>query len=235
MTPIPVLIVPILNRPDLLYEMLTSIDHKIDKVVIIDNGDVVPFIADANVRVIRPGHNLGVAASWNLGLKVTPKAPWWAIANFDLQWGKGDLARLVDRVDPQSATIYQMLGLAAFAITRYSLMSIGYFDENIHPAYDEDLDWTRRADLIGVPRVEVGFSGTHVGSATIHSDVALRAQNGLTHPANDRYYSEKWGGSKQGGETYTTPFNRHGHIGEWRLQPERLRAQAWDRPAVKET
>ena len=144
------------------------------------------------------------------------------------------LAKLAATVDPQAAAIYHMLGLAAFAITRYTLGAVGWFDENFHPAYDEDLDFTRRADLVGVPRVDVGFSGTHVGSATIHSDPSLRVQNGLSHTANDRYYSMKWGGAKQGGETYSTPFDRHGHVGEWRLDPERLRSQTWDRPVLIE-
>ena len=229
---IPVLVVPILNQPELLLKMLQSVNVPVGQVVIIDNGDVVPDILDDNVRVIRPGHNLGVGASWNLGMKVTPKAPWWFITNFDIEFGQADLRNLVNTVAPGAAAIYHMLGMAAFAITRHTLNAVGYFDENIHPAYDEDLDFARRADLAGLPRVESGFSGTHVGSATIHSDPVIRAQNGYTHGANDRYYAMKWGGPKQGGETYSTPFDRGGHVGEWRLDPERLRDQTWDRPVV---
>jgi hypothetical protein len=33
------------------------------------------------------------------------------------------------------------------------------------------------------------------------ADPMLRAINGMTHSANDRYYMVKWGGPKQGGET----------------------------------
>src|SRR6478609_1560237 len=95
---IPVLIVPILNQPELLYRMLKSIDHPVDRVVVIDNGDVVLDLSEdepwGQLRIVRPGHNLGVAASWNLGLRVTPQAPWWLIVNHDLEFGPGDLARL---------------------------------------------------------------------------------------------------------------------------------------------
>jgi len=199
-------------------------------VVVIDNGNVTDF---AGPRIIRPGHNLGVAASWNLGMKATPRAPWWLISNHDLEFGPGDLETLDNCVDPRSDTHYFMLGMAAFALTGYTLSKVGYFDENFHPAYDEDLDWDRRAKLVGCERIEVGFSGTHVGSATIHSDPSLRAQNGRTHSANDIYYARKWGGPKQGGERFSTPFNRGGHVGDWRLEPERLRSQAWT--AEKET
>jgi glycosyltransferase involved in cell wall biosynthesis len=227
---IPALIVPILNQPELLDAMLASIDHPIDKIIIIDNGDVVipSEINRANPsRIIKTGHNLGVAASWNLGMKVTPQAPWWLIVNHDLTFGAGDLARLEEAVNPGAAALYFMFGMSSFAITRHTLSAVGYFDENIHPAYDEDLDFARRSDLLELPRVETGFTGTHVGSATIHSDPSLRAQNGTTHMANDAYYTRKWGGQKQGGETFTTPFNKGGHIGDWRLDPERLRAQTW--------
>ena len=73
--------------------------------------------------------------------------------------------------------------------------------------------------------VEVGLS--HVGSATINANPRYREQNGRTHGANDDYYRVKWGGPKEGGETFTTPFNAGGHVGDWRLDPRRLRQQAW--------
>ena len=230
---IPALICPILNQPELLLAMLASIDHPIARVIIIDNGDVVdPYLGGRNlypfpIRVIAPGHNLGVAASWNLGIKATPLSDWWLIVNHDIAFGRGDLARLDGLVEPRAGAVYMMLGLAAFAITPPLLHTVGLFDEAIHPAYDEDLDFMRRADLAGCLRVEAGFTGTHVGSATIHSDPVLRAYNGRTHAANDAYYAAKWGGQKQGGETFSTPFNRGGHLGDWRSDIERLRNQAW--------
>lgn len=226
---IPVLGVPVLNRPELLREMLASIDHSIGEVVIIDNGNVVhDFEGTRRRRVIKPHHNLGVGASWNLIMQVTPWAPWWLIVNSDIEFRPGDLARLDEAVDPQSATIYHQLGFAAFAMTAIALERVGYFDENFHPAYDEDLDMSRRCELASVPRVNVDAGLRHVGSATIYGNERYRALNARTHPANDRYYERKWGGHKHGGETFSTPFNRGGHIGDWRLEPERLRDQAWE-------
>lgn len=208
--------------------MLASIDHDIDQRVIIDNGGLAPL-----EDVIRLPHNIGVAASWNLGIKVTPKAPYWLIVNDDIEFGPGDLARLEATVDPSAGAVYFMLGMAAFAITRHAVSAAGFADEAIHPAYDEDLDWHRRMKLAGVITVEVGFTGSHVGSATIMSDPELRRINGMTHSANDAYYARKWGGSKLGGETFETPFNRGGHLGDWRPDIEVLRRQAW--PRAKES
>lgn len=226
---IPTLIVPTLNRPDLLDKMLRSIDHPVAQTIVIDNGGRVGSLPVAPASLISLPHNIGVAASWNLGMKVTPKAPWWLIVNDDIEFGPGDLARLEATVDPGAAGIWFMLGMAAFAITRHTLNAVGWPDEAIHPAYNEDVDYARRIDLAGLPRCEVGFTGSHVGSATIMSDPVLRAINGQTHSANDDYYRRKWGGSKQGGETFATPFNRDGHLGDWRLDIETLRRQAWPR------
>jgi hypothetical protein len=231
---IPVLIVPILTQPELLDRMLASIDHPVEQIVIIDNGDVAMLLTSPIVdgkfvpmSTIWLPHNIGVAASWNLGIKVTPLSPWWLIVNHDIEFGPGDLARLEEQMNPAEAGVWLMNGLASFAITRHTINSVGFFDEAIHPAYDEDLDFMRRADLLGCPRHETGFTGKHVGSATIYSDPVLRMFNGNSHAANDRYYAAKWGGDKQGGETFTTPFNRGGHMGDWRLDLETLRSNAW--------
>jgi GT2 family glycosyltransferase len=232
---IPVIIVPILNQPEMIDRLLGSIDYPVERVVIIDNGGVVdPFIGGRRatpfpVHVINPGANLGVGASWNLGIKANVTAPWWLIVNHDIEFGPGDLALLDAEVEPRSATVYKMLGLAAFAITPPAIQMAGFCDENIHPAYNEDLDWERRMVLGGVIVRDVRFTGSHVGSATIGFDAVLRYQNGRTHPDNDRYYAAKWGGAKQGGETFETPFNRGGDVADWTLDIDRLRNNAWKR------
>jgi hypothetical protein len=225
---IPVLGIPILNRPDLLDALIDSIDERVDRTIVVDNGTIFDLYGSrTQLEVLQPHHNIGVSASWNLTMKVSPRAAWWLLVNNDITFGAGDLSRLVSAVDPAAEAIYHMLGYAAFVMTPAALAKVGYFDENFHPAYDEDLDMSRRAMLAGVPEIQVGFTGTHVGSATIYADQTLRMQNGRTHPANDAYYARKWGGPKDGGEVFATPFNQGGHVGDWRLEPERLRTQAW--------
>ena len=75
---IPVLIVPVLNRPELLHAMLDSIDHPVDKVVVIDNGDVVkslPYLEHVErAHLVKSPTNLGVPVSWNLGIRMLPFA-----------------------------------------------------------------------------------------------------------------------------------------------------------------
>lgn len=222
---IPVLGVPILNRPDLLLTMLRSIDVPVGRIVIIDNGDVVPDILDENVRVIRPGHNLGVGASWNLIVKTTPRAPWWVFANSDLEFVPGDLARLAEHM----VTVGGLALLGTFSVAGISaevFEKAGLFDENFAPAYYEDNDFDYRCRLAGVPMAGLPTGLRHHISSTLNSSPNYRRQNTQTFAANGVYYHEKWGGPPMG-EVYTTPFNRGGDPREWRLDVSRLAAQAW--------
>lgn len=231
---IPVLGVAILNQPELLDRLMASIDHPVDRLVVIDNGDVIdPFIGGHRMtpyraHVVKPGHNLGCAESWNLIIRANPLAPYWVITNHDIEFGPGDLARLEAAIEPRAAIVYHLLGFAAFAITPPAIHAAGWFDGGFINGYDEDVDYSRRCELAGVRRVEVGFSGSHVGSATIHSDPDLRRWNGISHGANDAYYREKWGGDKLGGETFSTPWNS-GRIQDTRPDINRLRDFTWPR------
>lgn len=231
---IPTMICPIINRPELLDRLLSSVDHPVERVVVIDNGGVVdPFIGGRHlmpyhVQVIQPGTNLGVAASWNLGIKASPLSAWWLIVNSDLEFGVGDLERLEQYVDSRSASLYKVNGFAAFAVTPPLIHEVGWFDEGFVLGYNDDLDFDRRVELAGLPRIEVGFTGQHVGSASIQADASLMMANAKSHPANDRYYAEKWGGPKQGGEKFSTPWDR-GDLRDTALDINRLREQIWPR------
>lgn len=105
---VPVLAVPVINRPDLLARCIASIDHAVARLVVIDNSPTggMADVVDANVPdcvadwfVTEPPANLGVAASWNLAIRTHPDAPWWCIANADTEFGPGDLARLAQEIE----------------------------------------------------------------------------------------------------------------------------------------
>ena len=89
-TAIPVLGIPILNRPDLLRRLLASLDHPVETLAIVDNS-VASGLSDTDelsrllaqlerqppagigrVRVAWPFTNQGVAASWNAILTSFP-------------------------------------------------------------------------------------------------------------------------------------------------------------------
>lgn len=229
---IPVLGVPILSEPKLLLRMLASIDVPVGRVVVVDNGDVVdgvipalPEYDDLNISVIKPGHNLGVAASWNAIIKAVPDAPWWAIVNFDLVFAPGDLARLDEHMDKEGGVA--LLGtFSAFGVDRGAIKRAGMFDENFHPAYYEDNDFDYRCRLAGVPMAGLPAGLTHDISSTLQSSPSFRAGNMRSFPQNGDYFVRKWGGTPYH-EVYTTPFNAGGDIRSWQLDVDRLAAQRW--------
>ena len=95
---LPNLIVPVLNRYDLLRRMFQSIHYPIRDLIIIDNGgefyDVLHSEFVENVRVLNLPSNLGVAASWNLGIKLFPHDDRWFFASNDIVYLPGALERL---------------------------------------------------------------------------------------------------------------------------------------------
>lgn len=227
---IPALIVPVLNRPELLRSMLDSIDYPVDRVIIVDNGDVwSPVLDNPNEHTIQPGHNLGVAASWNLGIKTTPHAPWWLISNFDIVFGPGDLESMADAMNAATEpTMAQFHGIAfsVFAINSALVEEVGLFDENLHPAYFEDNDYARRCDIAGVEQVRLPSTTQHLGSATIYGDRLYRDQNHKTFQSNKDYYVAKWGGMP-GFEVHPRPFGFR--LSEPGITFARIRDQAWRR------
>lgn len=219
---IPVLIVPVLS-PGRLGDMLASIDVPVGLRLIIDNG---AGVTDADSHVVRLPHNIGVAASWNLGMKATIGAPWWTIVNDDIVFAPGDLGRLIDAMEAPSPRIGALDGFAAFGINHAALARVGWFDENYHPAYVEDCDYERRCALLDVPIIALPAGLHHERSSTIRHP-RWGAANDRTYPANLAYHRAKWGGDIRGGERFATPFDTGGSASDWTLDPDRLVAQAW--------
>lgn len=225
-----VLGIPVLNRPDLLAACLHSIDLPV-RLVIIDNSPrgFAAEVAPDSARIVRPPSNLGVAASWNHIIRTAPQDPYWLIANADTVFGPGDLARLCAEMDKGGPRWVGMNGdWRVFGLSAEAVETVGFFDENFAPIYCEDADYEYRCTLAGVPWYFLDGGSTHVGSVSYRSDERNARHNARTYPANVAYYEEKWGGSLRGGERFTTPFNLGGHVGDWRLRLERLRANAWD-------
>jgi len=191
---IPALIVPILNRPDLLDRMLASIDHPVGDLLIIDNGDVVthtPYVSHAaRVHLIKSPTNLGVPGSWNLGIKMLPTAPWWLVVNNDA-WFPVDALGRFEGAARRDALVLSGGAPAwcAFALGDQVVTRVGLFDEGIYPAYCEDDDYTRRCIYHGFSVMPSGIEVKHDNSSTIAS--GYRQHNDRTFSENVRYYRDK--------------------------------------------
>jgi GT2 family glycosyltransferase len=243
----PVIGVPYINRPDLLERLANSIstqkessnfDYRFVWNTKLDNGTILEEKLEHFV-IYSAGHNLGVSASWNAIIKSTPLAPYWLIFNSDIELGANDLAKIKAFVEPRldSHGLLWAWGMSAFAITPLALETIGFFDENIYPAYLEDCDYHYRAKLAGIQCENIPdlgllhgelVNGKIQGSRAIGSDPKMLRENGRTHQGNFEYYRQKWGGSN-GEEIYTHPFDDpHNRLDYWSFDFARYKRQQWN-------
>jgi GT2 family glycosyltransferase len=215
------LIVPVLNRYDLLDRMVSSIDHPVGHLLIIDNGasDVledmgidVPACVEHTTYLPMPA-NLGVAASWNLGIKSFPYAERWFIASNDVQFRPGALEKLSEAPSDQITLSAMFPYWQVFSLGYEAVRRLGLFDEGFFPAYFEDTDYLRRANELGVPVRKIEMPMMHDNSSTIKSDPRLQRENSKTFARNQAYFSDKVARGDYG-------------VGSWSV--ERRRANGWE-------
>lgn len=192
---IPNLIVPVLNRYDLLQRMLDTIDIKIAHLVLIDNGDNLdkmrfPDLVQDVHYIPLPG-NLGVAGSWNLGIKVLPHHDRWFFGSNDIMLTPGDLAELADAKTDELTITDSRPHFQLFAVGEEVVREVGLFDENYYPAYFEDDDYllrTRKHNF-NITRLQLGVR--HDNSSTLRSNQMFQQHNSRTYVDNQKYFQHK--------------------------------------------
>ena len=171
----------------------------------------------SNIEVIwtRSENNLGVAASWNLFLKIAFEIKDYSaviIANDDIILGNNTLQSILDKAKefPDaviSAGPEDSRGneFSLFYIPRSVHELLGNFDEQFYPAYFEDNDYQYRMKLNNVPLIKSGGDAYyHKGSATINTYTPERmTQHHKDFNENEFRYVQKWGGIP-GKETVTS-------------------------------
>ena len=192
---IPVLIIPVLNRYDLLDQTLKSIDHPIDNIVIINNGKNKFYSTGIkNVQIFDMPSNQGIAGSWNLGIKFYPHSDYWLFGSADTKYLPGSLKKFEEFSGPDYF-INSTAAYSSFSLGKNIVEKVGLFDEYIYPAYFEDNDYNDRMILAGFeknilsPGIEVDDNG---GSQTIKSDEVLMKKNHKTFESNKIYYLNKF-------------------------------------------
>jgi GT2 family glycosyltransferase len=179
--------------------MLNSIDYPIGHLLIIDNGasDVledtsvdIPDCVEHTTYLPMPS-NLGVAASWNLGIKLFPLHDRWTFASNDMWYEPGELQKLA-QAKPTDLTLMDSFPYwHTFAIGEQVVDTVGLMDEGIYPAFYEDDDYLRRCKHHNIPITYLDIHTGHDNSSTIKSDSAYRFQNTSTYKANAEYFAMK--------------------------------------------
>jgi GT2 family glycosyltransferase len=183
---IPNLIIPVLNRYDLLERMLGSIDYPVYELLIVDNGGELERIRYndniINVNILNMPSNLGVAASWNLGIKLFPHHDRWFFASNDMVYLPGALQGLSE-ARRDEITLSDMFPFwHTFSVGEEVVRRVGLFDEALYPAYFEDNDYERRAVHKNVHIRSVSIPTQHENSSTIGADRGLREKNAVSYP-----------------------------------------------------
>jgi len=223
---VPVLAVPVLNRPDLLAACLGSIDIPV-RLVVIDNsgtGELADVALDVrpDAIVVEPPTNTGYTRAVNDIIRAFPHDPYWLVSNADVVFGPGDLQRLCDGAAG-------WLGVngdwRVFKLTADTVARVGLWDENFFN-YCSDADYERRCDLAGVTREFIEGTTTHIRSVVI-AEARYGADNRHSYPAEVAYYASKWGVPVRASGGFTTPFDEGGHVGDWRYDLSIVRQTHW--------
>lgn len=193
------LTVPVLNRYDLLQRMIASIDFPIRHLLVIDNGastvmeDIaidVPEIVEHTTYLPMPA-NLGVAASWNLGIQSFPYDDCWFFASNDVEFQPGALERLCEARTGEITLSKYFPFWHVFSVGYEAVRRLGLFDSSFFPAYFEDNDYQRRAEHYGVPIRKLDIDVVHDNSSTLKSDSHFITRNGPTFRSNNQYFEDK--------------------------------------------
>lgn len=191
---IPNLIVPTLTRYDLLQRMLSSIDYPVGHVLIIDNGNMIDQLKlpaeILELTVLTMPANLGVAGSWNLGIKSFPFDSQWLIVSDDVVFPAGALERYAGLVDSKAIQFFDVSPKwACFSVGEAVVEKAGLACELFHPAYFEDNDWERRIDQAGVLKEVLPIQVHHDNSSTLKS--GFEDKNAATFRANQTVYVQR--------------------------------------------
>lgn len=149
---IPVLIIPVINRFDLLERVLKSINYPIDNVLVIDNSGTYELpdgVYDGKITVLNMPANMGVAGSWNLGIKCYPHSPYWMFTTVDSGFYPDTLERLAAVASTEKLVLSQEQ-FNTYCLGAEVVKLAGIFDENYFPAYCEDTDYMMRLNNLGL-------------------------------------------------------------------------------------
>ena len=190
------LIVPVLNRYDLLQRMVASIDHELESLLIIDNGGKLknlqaPGIVN-KITVLSMSNNLGIAPSWNLGVKNYPFEDVYYFTSNDCVFEPGTLAKLESESRRDKVTISELWPhWQLFSVGDQVFENCGLFDEAIFPMNFEDDEFEWRVTELGYSVDKLDLPMAHDGQMTFKSDSHYAARNAVTYKANEAYYNDK--------------------------------------------
>lgn len=194
---IPAMVVPTWTRHDLLTKMLATIDHPVRDLLVIANGGTRPEFdhpdAVQRVHVASVPSNLGVPASWNLGIKAFFPEDWVLVVGDDVEFPEGALTQFAEQARPDEIILSHTWPYwCAFAYGMDAVDHVGLFDERFYPAYYEDTEYEWRCRQFGFPVRISDIPVGHSNASTLNTPRRQFAQRkGVTDASNAALYHEK--------------------------------------------
>lgn len=221
MNPIPVMGVLIVNGVHWLRRMIASVDYPVEQLCIINNNgrgqidaeldelvrEPHPFIRKQ--RVVHMPANMGCPGGWNLIIKSYMMAPSWFIVSHDIEFSPGLIETMVryHAVDYIGLTHIAVgdsdLGsYEAFMLKDWVVAKHGLFDENMYPAYGEDIEFAIRTygiwwNAVSMPYKHGDKTYAESGSQTVRMEPELFNPLQYARWYNDteymvRLYGNEW-------------------------------------------
>lgn len=238
-------VIPTLWRYDLLEKAVGSLVRAVERgpmttLLVVDNGGKLHWeYSPFGACIYAPPENLGVAGSWNWGLReqFDRGASWVLVMNDDVEVTAEalDEYRALMAKGVNMAVGNEGVGMSCFAISRTCVERHGTFDENLYPAYMEDVDMNRRMRLAGDEQVVIDCTSVkHERSASIKRP-DIERENARTWAENRAYYLQKWGNPLPDADLcgatplqYETPFGDPSlPLSYWKLDIERRARLKW--------
>lgn len=200
---IPTIIIPVISRYDLLERCLGSITNA-GTVIVIDNNDYLDitnyddYLTEGLLDGIERFYvwsmptNLGVATSWNLGIKATPFSPGWLLLNSDAYFAGDAFATITEEIADDKVVLAGTPPWCCAWIGRDVVRDVGLFCERFHPAYFEDNDYERRCEVFGVKITRSDATVEHDNSSTLASNETYQQRNADTFLRNREYMERRW-------------------------------------------
>lgn len=237
-----------LDGASLLERLASTVDYPIKHKVVVNNGRSHALDSwrsrHQDWSVVHDGKNLGCSGSWNLFPVLFPDEEACLILNDDEELQPGCLERICKSADEHARDVsllyvnqYESLGY--FVWTKRGVEKFGLFDENLWPAYHEDLDMKARFKIAGADHYIIGGKDFPVkhgkpSPCSLEYHATLDAIGAM----NREYFVRKWGcfddwhSWMPNAPAFKTPFNDPAMgLKDWQLDvPARaLRQEIWDR------
>lgn len=236
---IPVIGTAVVKNPYWVRRLIMSIDYPVDNFVIINNNGLGEIDKELNnialmshdfikkIKVCHMPANIGCGGAWNLIIKCYMMSPYWIIVNDDVQFGKGFLNEMITvaESDPDIGMIHGHPGdfeitgsWDLFLIRDHIVSRFGLFDENLYPAYCEDIDYLMRFIHNPIKRVlslKSNYYHGHgdkteyakEGSQTKKSSNELFSKLENANQINFSYIERKWGSDWNNCNPTKLPFD----------------------------